>query len=179
MRWSPISTCVVYTSILLPCSLLEYINNWLANFDCMWCMFTSCTVFMLKFIFSHLDYVVAPEINDTVKLEDVYVNSNKPIYLVLPCPVKRSYPPPDVIWLRNGVPLDGVLFNATFDPSTFSLILTSRNTSYDFVYEHIIGMYQCFVSNEAGSAVTSSRVVFNCEFVSAYLVYVCVCLYSQ
>ncbi|XP_065905519.1 uncharacterized protein [Dysidea avara] len=105
--------------------------------------------------------LVAPTVADGVKASDIYVKTGKPIFLVLPCLVsKKSFPPPDVLWLRNGVPVDNTLFNATFVSSNFSLILTSKNTSYDFVYEHIIGMYQCFVKNEAGHTVTSSRVVF-------------------
>jgi len=101
---------------------------------------------------------------------DIYVNTGKPIFLVLPCSVKKSFPPPDVLWLHNGVPLDKALFNATFIQSNFSLIIISRNFSYEFVYEHIIGMYQCFVSNEAGRTVYSSRVVFSCK--SVYMLYV-------
>jgi len=139
--------------------------NPISNFKIVKITFAGCI-----HVLCHFHPVVPPVLDDQTKPGDIYVNTGKPIFLVLPCSVKKSYPPPDVFWLHNGIPLDDVLFNATIVQSNFSLIITSRNSSYEFVYEHIIGMYQCFISNKAGHTVDTSRIVFICKSVYILLV---------
>ena len=119
-------------------------------------------------------FVVPPVIDDSVTIGDVLTNVNSSLSpITLKCPIKKSSPPPTIVWLHNGVPinleeLDDALSLSTEQISTtagydYMLTITSNNGTYQFIYDNIIGMYQCIASNEAGHTIINQRVLFTCK----------------
>lgn len=119
-------------------------------------------------------FVVPPVIDDSVTIGDVLTNVNSSLSpITLKCPIKKSSPPPTIVWLHNGVPinleeLDDALSLSTEQISTtagydYMLTITSNNGTYQFIYDNIIGMYQCIASNEAGHTIINQRVLFKCK----------------
>ena len=93
--------------------------------------------------------------------------------VTLNCPIKKSSPPPNIVWLHNGVPInleesDDTLSFTIEQVSTatgydYVLRITSNNGTYQFIYDNVIGMYQCIASNEAGHTIINRRVFFKCK----------------
>ena len=94
------------------------------------------------------------------------------VFETLHCHIKRCSPPPTVVWLHNGIPIDindtGIIIFAQRVMNTatgfdYALRIISENSTYQFVLDNIIGMYQCIVSNEAGHVIIGHRVLFKCK----------------
>ena len=121
-------------------------------------------------------YIVVPPVTDGVSTSDVPVDiDGNPVTLILYCPIKKTSPPPDIVWLYNGMHIivedhttDLSFYTGQVHSSTnlfynYTLIIASNNDTYQFVYDNIIGMYQCIASNEAGHVIVNRRVLFKCK----------------
>ena len=116
-------------------------------------------------------------------IEDVPIEiKSNTLPVTLNCPIKKSSPPPNIVWLHNGVPInleesDDTLSFSIEQVSTatgydYVLTITSNNGTYQFIYDHVIGMYQCIASNEAGHTIINRRVLFKCKLWAVY--YICI-----
>ena len=128
--------------------------------------------------------LVAPVIDDSVStnadiLIDIEGNS---VPFTLNCPIKNALPTPNILWLHNGIPINledsdiSLVFHteqhSTENGYKYILRITSNNGTYQFVYDNVIGMYQCIASNEAGYVIINQRVLFKCKFKSLVMIYV-------
>lgn len=129
--------------------------------------------------------LVAPVIDDSVStsadiLIDIEGNS---VPFTLNCPIKNTLPTPNILWLHNGIPINledsdaNLVFRTEQHPTEtgyeYILRITSNNGTYQFVYDNVIGMYQCIASNEVGHVIINHRVLFKCKFKSLVMINVC------
>lgn len=123
-------------------------------------------------VFMYFHITVAPVIADGVSASDVPLDIDVHLVsLTLHCPIRNSSPAPNVVWLRNGIPIYSKN-NLSFDTAQVSPIvngydyilkIVSNNRTYQFVYDNVIGMYQCIASNEVGHVIINRRVLFKCK----------------
>ena len=129
-------------------------------------------------MFAYFDVLVPPVIDGSESTSDINVlvdiDDSTLFPLTTNCPIKRSSPAPTVLWLRNGLPVHTEDLDAGFvsykqgmSPTTtgydYTLRIRSDNSTYQFVLDNIIGMYQCLVSNEAGQVIINRRFLFKCK----------------
>lgn len=126
--------------------------------------------------------IVPPVIDDSTSTADVPIEVNEngnSVTLELNCSIKKSSPSPTIMWLHNGIPINLDDFNPSLVFSTeqihsaatsyeYILRITSNNGTYQFVYDNVIGMYQCIASNEAGHVIVNRRVLFKCKLNAVY-----------
>jgi len=126
------------------------------------------------FLFICIFMVLAPPLIDgSMSTSDFPIEiDGVHFFETLHCHIKRCSPPPTVVWLHNGIPIDinntGIIIFAQRVLNTavgfdYTLEIISANSTYQFVLDNIIGMYQCIVGNEAGHVIISQRVLFRCK----------------
>ena len=109
-----------------------------------------------------------------MSIKDVLIEVKPNSLLVtLICPIKKSSPSPDIVWLHNTVPINLEEVNDTLSFSTeqistttgynYNLRIASNSGTYQFIYDNVIGMYQCIANNEAGHTIINQRVLFKCK----------------